>query len=90
VDDYTATAVISGALIVGASLLSFWEKTRHARLVTLLASLWLMGHGYFSSVRPGPPAAQHEITIGMILLLFAVLPNEINEMPAPWRQKRPQ
>jgi hypothetical protein len=45
-------------------------------------SCWLAGHGYVSAVRPGPPAAQNEIMVGLLLLLFAILPNDVNRPPS--------
>ena len=85
VSDYTLNVVISGCVIIVSSLLAFWSRAGGARFVTLAASIWLMAHGYFSAVRPGPPAAQNEIMIGLLLVLFAILPNETNRPPAAWR-----
>ena len=85
IGSYSAHAVVCGALVVLASLLSFWSRRRLAHLVTLGVALWLAVHGYFSAPRPGPPAAQHEIVLGLTLLLFAILPNAINDAPRPWR-----
>lgn len=87
IDHYAGSAVATGAVVVVSSLLSFWERTRLAHLVTLLAALHLALHGYFTAPRPGPPAAQNEIVIGLTILLFAVLPNEINAVPRPWRAR---
>ena len=83
--NYTVSAVASGSVVILASLLSFWDRTRFAHIVTLFASFWLAAHGYFWAERPGPPAAQNELTVGLLLLLFAILPNEINAPPRPWR-----
>lgn len=85
VDRYVINSVACGALVIVASLLSFRDGTRFARFVTLLVSLWLAVHGYVFAARPGPPAAQNELAIGLMLLLFAILPNEINDAPRPWR-----
>lgn len=83
---YTVSLVASGAAVIIASLLCFWPPAAAARIVTLLAALWLAGHGYFSAPRPGPPAAQNEITVGLLLLVFGIIPNDTNRPPAPWRQ----
>ena len=85
VDRFVPSAVLSGSVIIVASLMAFWHRTAWARFITLAASLWLMGHGYFAAVRPGPPAAQNEITVGLLLILFAILPNETNRPPIGWR-----
>jgi hypothetical protein len=86
IDQYAAGAVVSGSIIAVASLASFWERLAGSRVVTLLMAVWLAAHGYLSAPRPGPPAAQNEIMVGLLLLLFAVLPNQINDPPRPWRE----
>jgi hypothetical protein len=88
VGEYTANAVVSAALLIAASLLTFWRRTRLAHLGTAVVALWLICHGYFAAARPGPPAAQNEIVVGLVLLLFAILPSETNEVPLPWRHER--
>lgn len=82
VDRYAVNAVVSGSVVITASLMAFWRRTAWMRLVTLAVSCWLAGHGYLSAVRPGPPAAQNEIMVGLLLLLFAVLPNDVNRPPS--------
>ena len=89
-DDFTTNAVVTGAIVIAASLLSFWHRTSRAHLVTLLMALWLAAHGYFSVARPGPPAAQNEIAIGLILLMFAILPSEANRPPTAARRYPPR
>ena len=88
VEDYTTSALVSGAVIIVMALLSFWEPTRLARFVTLGVSLWLALHGYFAAERPGPPAAQNEIMIGLTLLLMAIIPNEASRPPRAWRHEQ--
>ena len=86
---YTLSTVTSGVIVMLASLLAFWDRARWARFITLAASGWLMAHGYFAAPRPGPPGAQNELTVGLLLLVFAILPNEINDPPIPWRRPAP-
>jgi hypothetical protein len=87
VEDYTTSAIVSGGVVIVMAVLSFWEPTRLARFVTLGVSLWLALHGYFAAERPGPPAAQNEIMIGLTLLLFAIIPNEASQPPRAWRHQ---
>jgi hypothetical protein len=89
IDEYVLNGLACGAAIAVASLLSFWRPARHARFLTLALSLWLVLHGYFSANRPGPPAAQNELVIGLTLLLLAIMPNEVNDVPDPWRRPHP-
>lgn len=86
--DYTLSVVASGTIVTIASLLSFWRPARYARFLTLTVSVWLTMHGYFSAVRPGPPAAQNELVVGLILVLFAIMPNDTNDVPEPWRARQ--
>jgi hypothetical protein len=87
VEDYTTSAIVSGGVVIVMAVLSFWEPTRLARFVTLGVSLWLALHGYFAAERPGPPAAQNEIMIGLTLLLFAIIPNEASQPPRAGRHQ---
>ena len=87
VEDYTTSALFSGAIVIVMAVLSFWRPARFARFGTLGVSLWLALHGYFAAERPGPPAAQNEIMIGLTLLLFAIIPNEASRPPAAWRHE---
>jgi hypothetical protein len=85
IENHALNAATTGFIVILASLLSFWDRTRFAHIVTLFGSLWLAAHGYFWADRPGPPGAQNELIVGLLLLLFAILPNEINDVPRPWR-----
>ena len=89
IEDYTTSALVSGAIVIVMSGLSFWQPARLARFGTLGVSLWLALHGYVAAERPGPPAAQNEIMIGLTLLLFAIIPNEASRPPAAWRHEEP-
>jgi hypothetical protein len=88
VGEYALNGVVSGAVIAMTSLLSLAPRLQLARLGTLAVAVWVAAHGYFAAPRPGPPAAQNELVVGLILMLFAVLPNHINQPPIPWREER--
>jgi hypothetical protein len=74
-----------GVAIVLLALLSFWHTLRHVHLLNLLVAAWLIGFGYIYGGYPSPPGAQNNILLGLILLLFAIIPNEANQPPPPWR-----
>ena len=74
-----------GSIVVVLSLLSFWDRTAWAHFGTALLALALGLFAYFGWERPGPPAAQNEITVALLLLLLAIIPNEASEPPKPWR-----
>jgi hypothetical protein len=77
--------ITSGAVIVILSIASFFQMTRWAHLVTGLVALWIGGAAYFLEPRPGPPGAQNDITVAILLLMVCILPNEASQPPGPWR-----
>ncbi|QRK05937.1 SPW repeat protein [Archangium violaceum] len=79
-----------GVLTMTLALLSCWERTRHAHLGLLAVSAWLVGFGYFVGGYPSAPGYQNNIFVGLILVLFAIIPNEANKPPRPWRELHAQ
>ncbi len=75
-----------GTLVIAFSCLSYWEPTKHARFATLAVSLWLMVGAYFAAVHPAAPALQNEFLTGMLLAMFAIIPNEASRPPRSWRE----
>ena len=85
VEQFIPIDLAAGAVVVVLSLLSFWTKAAGAHFVTAAVALLLGSYAYLAWDRPGPPAAQNEITVAMMLLLLAIVPNEANTPPKPWR-----
>jgi len=69
--------------IVTLSLLSFWQPCRAAHFGLCGVAIWLIGFGYARAPLPAPPALQNDILVGMLLLMFAIIPNEANP-PRSW------
>jgi hypothetical protein len=86
--EYVVNDAVSGAVVVLLSLLAFWRPLRRANLATLAMGLWLASYGYFSAPRPGPPGAQNDLVIGLLLLLFAIIPTDANRPPDTWARPR--
>lgn len=78
-DLFSATAVIVLALV------SFWPPLRFAHVANLAIALWLITFGFWASSYPAPPAMQNDIVVGLLLLMFAIVPNEATRPPRPWR-----
>ena len=85
IDQFAARDVAAGAAVVLFSLLSFWRRTEWAHFVTVLLALALGAWAYLAFERPGPPAAQNEITVAILLILLGIIPNEASQPPRPWR-----
>lgn len=78
-----ASDPIFGIFIAAFGFLSFWRRTGWAHFLTLAAAVWLILSGYFTGY-PAPPAAQNRIITGLILAMFAIVPNYADEMPEDW------
>jgi hypothetical protein len=79
-------AFVCGAIVVVAGLLSFRELTRHARAVTAAVGLWLAGRSYWTARHPADAELQNQLLIGMLLIMFAIIPNEASKPPTSWRR----
>jgi hypothetical protein len=77
--------VISGSAVVFLAAASFTRRGRWAHLLTGAVAVWLGASAYFGFDRPGPPAAQNEITLALLLLTMFAVPNESSDPPVPWR-----
>ncbi len=75
----------SSFAVIVLALLSHWRPLRYAHLLIAGVGLWLMGFGYFASPHPLPPALQNDLLMGMLLVMFATLPNEADLPPSSWR-----
>jgi hypothetical protein len=75
---------LSCALAVTLSLLSFWRPSRAAHFGVCGVAIWLIGFGYAWAPVPAPAALQNDILVGMVLLMFAIIPNEANVPPRSW------
>lgn len=86
VEAFAGIDLAAGAGVVLLSLLSFWRRAEWAHLGTALLALGLGTYAYLAWERPGPPAAQNEIFVALLLLLLAIVPNDASRPPKPWRR----
>ena len=77
--------VLCGLSVVILGFLSFWNRTAQAHYLSLLVAGWLIGFGYLAGY-PAPVSAQNHIIAGLLLGMFAIIPNDVNELPAAWRR----
>jgi len=79
-----ASDLICAALVSTFALLSYGKPTQHAHLLTLLVALWLIGFGRFGAASPLPAGMQNNIVVGLLLLMFAIVPNHASRPPRRW------
>jgi hypothetical protein len=78
--------LFSAIAIIAFALVSFWPPLQFAHVANLLVALWLIAFGFWASPYPTPPALQNDIMVGLMLLMFAIIPNEATRPPIPWRE----
>jgi hypothetical protein len=66
------------------SILSFRPELSKLHLLNLAAACWLLGVGAFAAPSPPPPALQNEVMIGLLLLMFAIVPSHASDPPRSW------
>ena len=78
------------AAVMLLALLSFRAPLRQAHLAIVVVALWLIGFGYLAAPHPAPAALQNDLLVGLLLLMFAIIPSEANLPPRPWRATAPR
>jgi uncharacterized membrane protein YdcZ (DUF606 family) len=73
---------VGGAVVLLAAA-SYWRRTQHAHLLLLLVACVLIGLAYSQFGDP-PPAAQNRASVGLLLLMFALIPNRATQPPPSW------
>ncbi len=77
--------LLSALAVMVLALLSFWRPLRFAHLGIVAVGLWLIAAGFLAPY-PTPAAFQNDIVVGLLLLIFAIVPNDANQPPKPWRE----
>ncbi|MEX0820138.1 MAG: SPW repeat protein [Pirellulaceae bacterium] len=76
---------ICALAVISFGMLSYWQPLRHIHVATALVALVMIGYGRFAS--PGDdvtPALQNHILVGLLLLMFAIVPNHASRPPRWW------
>ena len=85
-----ATDWIAACVVIAFALLSYWRPLRHIHLLTAVLACGLIAAGRFLSPGDVPPAAQNQIVVGLLLLMFALVPNHASRPPDAWYAASPQ
>lgn len=80
-------SVLPGCVVILLAAASFVQRARRAHLAIGAVAIWLGATAYFGFERPGPPAAQNQITLALLLLTMFAIPNQASAPPEPWRRK---
>jgi hypothetical protein len=75
---------IAATLVIGLSLLSYWHPLRYSHLVTVLVASGMVAFGRIAAGAEVGPGYQNHIVVGLLLLMFAIIPNHASRPPAGW------
>jgi hypothetical protein len=78
------TDLASGSAVILFAILSYWRPTRQAHLLTLAVGAWLIAFAYREGFGEPSPASQNHLILGMLLLMFAIIPNDAAEAAPEW------
>lgn len=76
--------------VILLALVSWWHPLRHAHVLIAGVGLWMIAFGYLHFGGPIPPAVQNNVLMGLLLVMFGVIPNRASEPPASWRKDEPR
>lgn len=79
------TDICAGGLVICFALASFWQPTRRAHLAILVVATALVAKGFMV---PFPPSAaeQNHILVGLLLMMFAIIPGRASQPPQGWKE----
>ncbi len=77
-------------LIISFALLSYWQPLRHIHLATAFLAILMICYGRFASPEQVIPALQNHILTGLLLLMFALIPNHTSQPPECWYREKPR
>lgn len=72
---------LAGTAAITLAAISFAKSKPKVHLATGIVALALGANAYFTHPRPGPPTAQNEILLSLLLLTTFLIPNEASKPP---------
>jgi len=78
---------LAAMAIVLFSLLSFIDRLNKMHLLQILPAAWLLYVSYTYPTPWLPSGLQNHIILGLLLLLFAIIPSRASEPPRPWKKE---
>jgi len=79
------TTTLAAAAVITLAAISCMKPKLPAHLLTGAIALALGANAYFTHPRPGPPEAQNDIVVSLLLLTTFLIPNQAFRPPRPWR-----
>lgn len=74
--------LVCAVLVMALAFLSFWRPLRYIHLAIIPVGLWLTALAFLQSDML--PAYRNYMVVGVLLLLFAIVPSSASEPPHTW------
>ena len=79
------TDFVAASTVALLSLLSFRPALQRAHLLNILVALCLIASGALPAGSHSPAGYQNHVVLGLLLLMFAVVPSRSGDPPAAWQ-----
>jgi len=81
---YWVADFLAATLVIVLALISYWKPARRAHLLIIVVATGMILYGRFGGSHPLDAALQNHIVTGLLLLMFAIIPNEAFQPPLGW------
>jgi len=75
-----------GMVLIVFSLASYFRPLAWAHWLLFGVGTWLVAFGRFQEGPPIPPALQNSVVVGLLLMMFAIIPNYASQPPPSWQE----
>jgi hypothetical protein len=76
----------AGVIVLIFAAMSFSKTFGWAHYATLALSPVMVLSSYLTTAHPAPAHVQNRIAVGLVLMIFAILPNNAGQAPVPDRE----
>ncbi|WP_166823287.1 SPW repeat domain-containing protein [Thalassoroseus pseudoceratinae] len=81
--------LICGSVVILLAILSYWRPTRAAHWLQPLVGCWLVAFAYLKGFGDATAMAQNHLLVGLLLMMFGVIPNRATAPPKAWQLPHP-
>lgn len=74
------------SIIAVLSLASYNKRIEKIHLWNIAVGFWLIAVGAFRAPPPPPAPMQNQVVVGLLLLMFAVIPSRSHEPSRAWQR----
>lgn len=79
-------ALICGVLMLLFALLSYAPRLNKMHLFQVVPAGWLLFMGYSYPTPWLPMGLQNYVVVGVLLLMFTIIPSNASDHPRPWKR----